>query len=152
MSQDTFFSPLIIRIRNQPLSTIYMALLSRRAYAPFIQVCRDYHQYHMNQVPRLFSSAVKVTTHTNTNDDDKQYSRLENLRTQLTQEDSSLHEFASTTEPTIGNINRKKAPPRPAKILPVRLISNTTISFCCNRILTHILYSLSYSYYITILL
>ena len=89
----------------------------------------------MNQVPRLFSSAVKVTTHTNTNDDDKQSSRLENLRSQLTQEDSSLHEFASTTEPDIGNIKRKKAPPRPAKILPVSiLISNTTISFCCNRI------------------
>ena len=98
-----------------------MALPSRRAYAPFIQACRDYQQYHMNQIPRLFSSAVKVTTHTNTNDDDdnKQFSRLENLRSQLIQEDSSLHEFASTTEPTIGNIKRKKAPPRPAKILPV---------------------------------
>ena len=97
------------------------ALPSRRAYAPFIQACRDYHRHHMNQVPRLFSSAVKVTTHTNTNydDDDKQSSRLENLRSQLIQEDSSLHEFASTTEPDIGNIKRKKAPPRPAKILPV---------------------------------
>jgi len=111
-----------------------MALSSRRAYAPFIQACRDYHRHHMNQIPRLFSSAVKVTTHTNTNDK-KQFSRLENLRTQLIQEDSSLHEFASTTKPTIGNIKRKKAPPRPAKILPVSiLISNTTISFCCNRI------------------
>ena len=70
----------------------------------------------MNQVPRLFSSAVKVTTHTN--EDNKQISRLENLRTQLIQEDSSLNEFAST-ETTIGNIKRKKAPPRPAKILPV---------------------------------
>ena len=73
----------------------------------------------MNQVPRLFSSAVKVTTHTNTNDN-KQFSRLENLRSQLIQEDSSLHEFA--TEPTIGNIKRKKAPPRPAKILPVSIM------------------------------
>jgi len=107
-----------------------MALPSRRAYAPFIQACRDYHQCHMNQVPRLFSSAVKVTTHTNTNDDDnKQFSRLENLRSQLIQEDSSLHEFASTTEPTIGNIKRKKAPPRPAKILPVSIHIDTIYKF-----------------------
>lgn len=109
-----------------------MALPSRRAYAPFIQACRDYHNHHKNQITRLFSSAVKVTTHTNTNDN-KQFSRLENLRSQLIQEDSSLHEFA--TEPTIGNIKRKKAPPRPAKILPVSILMIPFIYFMhCNRI------------------
>ncbi|KAL7530579.1 hypothetical protein ACHAXR_003572 [Thalassiosira sp. AJA248-18] len=91
-----------------------------RSLGRFIQSC---HQYR-NQAPRLlFSSsaaeAVKVTHSSNANDstDGQNLSRLERLRSQLTQEDSSLHEFANTTslEPVI---KRKKAPPRSSKILP----------------------------------
>mmetsp|Transcript_14671 Transcript_14671/g.31890 ORF Transcript_14671/g.31890 Transcript_14671/m.31890 type:complete len:416 (-) Transcript_14671:77-1324(-) len=91
-------------------------LPSRRAFAPLIQACRD--RSYRNQVPRLFSSsAVKVTTHTSNDgdtSDSNKFSRLDSLRSQLHQEDSSLHEFSSL-EPII---KRKKAPPRSANILP----------------------------------
>ena len=87
---------------------------SRRAIAPLIRAaCRE--EYH--QVPlRLFSSsAVNVTQTTN---NDTKFTRLESLRTQLSQEDSSLDEFA-TGEPII---KRKKAAPRSSKILPVSIL------------------------------
>ena len=110
---------------NVTLYAISMAshLPSRRIFAPVIQACQGgYQQFQKNQVPRLFSSqsAVKVTTHTSNdnidsdNNNNYKFTRLESLRLQLNQEDSSLHEFAST-EPII---RRKKAPPRSAKILP----------------------------------
>ena len=119
---------------NVTLYAISMAshLPSRRIFAPVIQACQGgYQQFQKNQVPRLFSSqsAVKVTTHTNNdgvdsdNNSNNKFTRLESLRLQLNQEDSSLHEFAST-EPII---KRKKAPPRSAKILPV-----SNILFCIN--------------------
>lgn len=50
----------------------------------------------------------------NSGDADKPFSRLESLRSQLNQEESSLHDFASLTPV----VNRKKAPPRSSKILP----------------------------------
>jgi hypothetical protein len=53
-------------------------------------------------------SSVTVTQTTGSS------SRLEALRTQLQDEDASLHEFASTTPV----VTRKKAAPRSAKILP----------------------------------
>ena len=87
---------------------------SRRAIAPLIRAaCQE--EYH--QVPlRLFSSsAVNVTQTTN---NDTKFTRLESLQTQLSQEDSSLDEFA-TGEPII---KRKKAAPRSLKILPVSIL------------------------------
>ena len=119
-------------------------LPSRRIFAPVIQACQGgYQQFQKNQVPRLFSSqsAVKVTTHTsnddvhsdnnNNNNNNNKFTRLESLRLQLNQEDSSLHEFAST-EPIV---KRKKAPPRSAKILPV-----SNILFCyCITLIMHLL-------------
>ena len=107
----------------QPLATMASHVPSRRIFAPVIQACHGgYQQFQKNQVPRLFSSqsAVKVTTHTSSDVDSEdnnsnKFTRLDSLRLQLNQEDSSLHEFAST-EPII---KRKKAPPRSAKILPV---------------------------------
>lgn len=92
-----------------------MAFPSRRAFDPVIKACRGHHQYR-NQVPRLFSSpAIKVTHTSNENDAaENKFSRLESLRSQLNQEDSSLNEFTSL-EPII---KRRKAPPRSAKILP----------------------------------
>ena len=95
---------------------------SRRAFSHLIAACRQQQQ----QAARPFSSAaeaVKITQHTihkgndaattNTNNE-AQFSRLESLRSQLNNEDSSIHEFTSL-EPVI---KRKKAPPRSAKILP----------------------------------
>ena len=119
------------------LSTMASHLPSRRIFAPVIQACQGgYQQFQKNQVPRLFSSqsAVKVTTHTSNdgvdsdNNSNNKFTRLESLRLQLNQEDSSLHEFAST-EPII---KRKKAPPRSAKILPV---SNIIVFFIITLIM-----------------
>lgn len=82
-------------------------LPSRRAFAP---------------LNRMLSSAVKVTTYTSNNETAGEaaasngggVSRLESLRSQLSREDASLHEFASL-EPVV---KRRKAPPRSAKKLP----------------------------------
>ena len=82
------------------------------------------HAQHIYQAPRYHLSSVaagekvEVTFTSNDHEGDvaasENLSRLESLRTQLDQEDSSLHEFASL-EPVP---RRKKAPPRSAKILP----------------------------------
>ena len=62
------------------------------------------------------AAAVEVTTHSS--------SRLDELRTRLADEGSSLHEFAGAEPPPSSPSDeqsypqRKKAPPRPAKILP----------------------------------
>lgn len=89
---------------------------SRRAIAPLIRAaCQE--EYH--QVPlRLFSSSAVNVTQTTNNNNDTKFTRLESLRTQLSQEDSSLDAFA-TGEPII---KRKKAAPRSSKILPVSIL------------------------------
>jgi len=94
-------------------------LPSRRILGHLIQSCRQQHK-HQHPSQKLFFSSVAAqrsveVTHTgNDTDAVKTQSRLESLRSQLTEEDSSLHEFASL-EPIV---KRKKAPPRSAKILP----------------------------------
>mmetsp|Transcript_28533 Transcript_28533/g.51559 ORF Transcript_28533/g.51559 Transcript_28533/m.51559 type:complete len:420 (-) Transcript_28533:190-1449(-) len=95
-------------------------LPSRRAFGNLIQACR-HHPKLYDQTPKLLLScmagaqqAVEVTHTNNDTDAGKQISRLESLRSQLKQEESSLHEFTSL-EPIV---KRRKAPPRAAHILP----------------------------------
>jgi len=61
-------------------------------------------------------------THTGADDDagETKFSRLESLRSRLSREDSSLREFSASPPPleTVVVRERRKAPPRSAKILP----------------------------------
>ncbi|KAL7472795.1 LOW QUALITY PROTEIN: hypothetical protein ACHAXS_013172 [Conticribra weissflogii] len=131
-----------------------MIVSSNKTFSTLVQIQLKHHavstlRRHLSpssRYQRLLSSSSAATnrvqvqvTHHNTSEnaasntisqkDKKSFSRLENLRSQLNQEDASLHEFASvpslqqvsdnSTTNTLCNIpQRKKAPPRPAKILP----------------------------------
>ncbi|KAL7486278.1 hypothetical protein ACHAW6_011866 [Cyclotella cf. meneghiniana] len=79
-------------------------------------------------IPRLLSStvssinatAVHVTHHASSNvgsnNESQKFSRLDRMRDQLSQDSSTLHEFASSDPPQ--KPHRKKAPPRSSKIIP----------------------------------
>ncbi|KAL3795081.1 hypothetical protein ACHAWO_009244 [Cyclotella atomus] len=69
-----------------------------------------------NVLHRLFSSAspeVHVALHKNSTDETQQFSRLERLRDQLSQDASTLDEFAASDAS-----QRRKAAPRSSKIIP----------------------------------
>lgn len=112
----------------------YAVTTVRRQLAPILQ----YHRLLSSSSTATNRVHIQVTHHSNSENEDsnitssknrKSFSRLENLRSQLNQEDASLHEFASTPSlqqfsdntatNALSNIpQRKKALPRPAKILP----------------------------------
>lgn len=59
------------------------------------------------------SAEVHITQHTTSSDDTQKFSRLNRLRDQLSQDSSTLDEFASSDPP-----QRRKAAPRSSKIIP----------------------------------
>jgi len=107
-----------------------------RAFAPLIQSsCR---QQQQQQRRRLISSTAAVASSTSSaakldhsNVKVQKFSRLQSLKSELQQEDVSLHDFVGSNGDNNNNnngastqflpqqsIQRKKASPRPAKILP----------------------------------
>ena len=107
-------------------STSASILPSRRKLASFVQSCRHQHWHnYCNDIPKLFSSSLARAqhgatdvAHTQTNVsvvESAKHSRLDRLRSQLKQEESSLQEFTGSLE---YSLKRKKAPARSAKILP----------------------------------